>query len=69
MNFSMYFFLAHFDTLVLFFEYLGLEVEIQKSGTTIDSVFFSLSNETTPTKIGQNLWEESHLCRPLLFDH
>ena len=28
----MYFFLAHFDTLVLLFKYLGLATEIQKSG-------------------------------------
>ena len=68
MNFSIYFFLARFDTLVLFFKYLGLEIEIQKSGTTIASFFNSLSNETIPSSISQNLWEESHLGQTLLFD-
>jgi len=68
MNFSIYFFLAHFDTLVLFFKYLGLEIEIKKSGIAIARANDSLSNETTPRSISQNLWEESHLSQPLLFD-
>ena len=47
---------VRFDTLALFFKYLGSGTEIRKPGTVNSSFFISLSNETNPTEIGRKLW-------------
>ena len=60
MTFTLNYFLPRFDTLVLFFEYLDSGAKIRKFGATISSFFNSLSNETTPTEIGQKLWDQLH---------
>ena len=57
MIFTLNYFLPRCDTLVLFFEYLDSGAKIQKFGARISSFFNSISNETTPTKVGQKLWD------------
>ena len=67
MIFIVNYFFVRFETLALLFKYLGSGTKIQKTGTVNSSFWISLSNETTPTKNRQKLWDYLHFSWDLLF--